>query len=103
MKSYREYMEMRSALEARFKEERLAAAEAILDEIRFCVREFGFAPRDIFSPEVLRSATKRRARYYDPVSGATWSGVGRAPEWIRGKERKQFELSEFDYSRESLP
>ncbi|MBN3816521.1 H-NS histone family protein [Paraburkholderia sp. Se-20369] len=99
MKSYREYMEMRSALEARFKKERLVAAEAILEEIRLCVREFGFAPQDIFPPEVLRGATKRRARYYDPVSGATWSGVGREPEWIRGKERKQFELSEFDYGR----
>ncbi|TCW77491.1 H-NS histone [Burkholderia sp. SRS-46] len=88
-------------LDARVKDERLVAAEAILNEIRFCVRDFGFAPQDIFPPEVLRQTTKRRARYFDPVSGATWSGVGRAPEWIRGKERKQFELSGFDDGNEN--
>ncbi|WP_082883355.1 H-NS family nucleoid-associated regulatory protein [Caballeronia calidae] len=30
------------------------------------------------------------ARYQDPVSGATWSGRGRAPNWIAGKDRDQF-------------
>ncbi|MDR8732125.1 DNA-binding protein Bv3F [Burkholderia pseudomultivorans] len=74
-------------------EERLTAAEAVLAEIKVCVREFGFTPKDIFPEEALRRLAKRRARYYDPVSGATWSGVGREPAWIRGKDRKQFELT----------
>ncbi|WP_080441478.1 H-NS family nucleoid-associated regulatory protein [Burkholderia ubonensis] len=97
MNSYRNYLEKRSKLEARFAEERLIAVEAILTEIRCCVREFGFVPEDIFPPDILRRATKRRPRYFDPVSGATWSGAGREPEWIRDKDRKQFEISNFDH------
>ncbi|MBN3818029.1 H-NS histone family protein [Paraburkholderia sp. Se-20369] len=96
MKSYRQYLENKSKIEARFVEERRVAAEAILIEIQCCVREFGFVPEDIFPPEILRLATKRRPRYFDPVSGATWSGVGRAPEWIRDKDRKQFEIANFE-------
>ncbi|WP_230684300.1 H-NS family nucleoid-associated regulatory protein [Burkholderia cepacia] len=94
--SYRQYLDTKSKLESRIAEERRIAMEAILLEIKYCVREFGFVPEDIFTVDVLRQATKRRPRYFDPVSGATWSGVGRAPEWIRDKDRKQFEISSFD-------
>ncbi|WP_322048072.1 H-NS family nucleoid-associated regulatory protein, partial [Paraburkholderia sp. J67] len=31
------------------------------------------------------------AKYQDPKSGATWSGRGRAPDWIKGaKNRDRF-------------
>jgi DNA-binding protein H-NS len=30
------------------------------------------------------------AKYRDPVSGSTWSGRGRAPHWIAGKDREAF-------------
>ncbi|WP_411829055.1 H-NS family nucleoid-associated regulatory protein [Paraburkholderia kururiensis] len=32
------------------------------------------------------------AKYRDPVSGATWSGRGRAPRWIAGRDRDAFEI-----------
>ncbi|WP_230947683.1 H-NS family nucleoid-associated regulatory protein [Burkholderia territorii] len=96
LKSYRQYLEDRAELESKIAERRRAAVEEILLEIKYCVREFGFSPEDIFAAEVLRLATKRRPRYFDPASGATWSGVGRAPEWIRGKDRTQFEILGFD-------
>ncbi|WDD92215.1 H-NS histone family protein [Burkholderia sp. FERM BP-3421] len=95
MESYRQYLEQKSKLESQFAEERRIAAEAILQEIQYCIREFSFLPEDIFPAEILRRATKRRVRYFDPVSGATWSGSGRAPDWIRDKDRKQFEINNF--------
>jgi DNA-binding protein H-NS len=30
------------------------------------------------------------AKYRDPATGATWSGRGRAPHWIAGKDRDDF-------------
>ncbi|WP_430232126.1 H-NS family nucleoid-associated regulatory protein [Paraburkholderia tropica] len=30
------------------------------------------------------------AKYRDPDSGATWSGRGKPPAWIAGKDRQQF-------------
>ncbi|WP_425127481.1 H-NS family nucleoid-associated regulatory protein [Burkholderia contaminans] len=37
---------------------------------------------------------KARPRYFDPISGAVWSGRGREPYWIRGKDRRLFELND---------
>jgi DNA-binding protein H-NS len=96
VKSYQEYIEEMARLESQISERRRISAEAILLEIRYCVREFGFSPNDIFSAETLRDATKRRPRYFDPVSGATWSGVGRVPKWIGDKDREQFQIDGFD-------
>jgi len=30
------------------------------------------------------------ARYYDPNSGQTWTGRGKPPRWIAGKDYKQY-------------
>jgi DNA-binding protein H-NS len=42
---------------------------------------------------------KARAKYRDPVSGASWSGRGRTPLWLTdyekaGKKRASFEISQ---------
>lgn len=68
LESYRRYLERRAKLESRIAEERRAAAEEILLEIRYCVREFGFSPEDIFAVDVLRRATKRRPAISIPLA-----------------------------------
>jgi DNA-binding protein H-NS len=35
-------------------------------------------------------ASAGTVKYRDPASGATWSGRGRAPAWITGKDRNDF-------------
>jgi DNA-binding protein H-NS len=37
-----------------------------------------------------RQKGKVAAKYRDPETGAEWSGQGRAPAWIRDKDREQF-------------
>ncbi|WP_373785874.1 H-NS family nucleoid-associated regulatory protein, partial [Delftia acidovorans] len=32
------------------------------------------------------------AKYRDPASGATWTGRGKPPRWIEGKDRKALEI-----------
>lgn len=32
----------------------------------------------------------RTPKYQDPLSGATWTGQGAEPNWIKGKERDAF-------------
>jgi DNA-binding protein H-NS len=36
------------------------------------------------------AASEPVAKYREPVTGATWSGRGRAPHWIAGKNRDDF-------------
>lgn len=99
MKSFDIFKERVADLKARLEDEKKYAASAIVEEMRICIREFGIKPEDIFSAEELRKSRSRSPKYYDPVSGSTWSGVGREPLWIRGKDRSLFELPVVDGKR----
>jgi DNA-binding protein H-NS len=37
-----------------------------------------------------KKTTTVAAKYQDPKTGATWSGRGREPLWIKGKKRDRF-------------
>ena len=37
---------------------------------------------------------KRAPKFRDPQSGATWSGRGREPAWLKGKNRQDFAVKE---------
>ncbi|MDN7728285.1 H-NS histone family protein [Burkholderia gladioli] len=39
-------------------------------------------------------ANRRKARYMDPMSGRTWSGRGRRPVWMKGRDPEEFLLPE---------
>lgn len=68
----------------RAKGEALARIRALMDEWELDVADLGFV-----NPT---RPSKGAARYRDPVTGLTWTGKGRAPKWIEGKDRKAFEL-----------
>lgn len=92
------YMELKAELAALTeKAEAARAAEfhQILAEIRAKVVEYGITEKDIFGVRRGRqgrtSAHPVAVKYRDPDTGATWSGRGRAPQWIKGaKNRDRF-------------
>jgi DNA-binding protein H-NS len=73
---------------------RLAELEAVLDEVRASVAEYGLTPEQVFGRRRTNSKTAKAApsaaKYQDPKTGATWSGRGREPSWIKGKKRERF-------------
>jgi DNA-binding protein H-NS len=73
--------------EARRKEERLALIEIVEK-----MREYGITLNELLGrkPETPVAASEVAIKYRDPASGATWSGRGRAPQWIAGKDRDAF-------------
>ncbi|KIG01486.1 histone family protein nucleoid-structuring protein H-NS [Caballeronia concitans] len=73
--------------EARRKEERLALIEIVQK-----MREYGITLNELLGrkPEAPHAAPDVAIKYRDPASGATWSGRGRAPHWIAGKDRDAF-------------
>jgi DNA-binding protein H-NS len=92
--SYRELKAQIAELESQAAAARQQEYAAVLADIRAKVLEFGYTEREIFgrrSGRPRRSQGASHAKYRDPVSGAIWSGRGRAPNWIRGvKNRDQF-------------
>ena len=73
--------------QAEHKAEGIAAARAL-------IQEHGLTAADVFpakgkKPKGSVGATK----YRDPATGATWTGRGKPPNWINGKDRAPFLIS----------
>ncbi|SAK98703.1 histone family protein nucleoid-structuring protein H-NS [Caballeronia fortuita] len=62
----------------------------VLIEIVQKMREYGIGLEELLGGKPKAEEPAKEAKYRDPVGGATWSGRGRAPQWIAGKNRDDF-------------
>jgi DNA-binding protein H-NS len=44
-------------------------------------------------PQTIKSPSKVAAKYRDSATGQTWTGRGKAPKWIEGKDRTPFVIA----------
>ena len=91
MPTYQELLAQRDALDQRIHLTRETEAKQALAHIKELVATFGFTSQEVFpwKPEQRKPVL---AKYYDPESGASWSGRGKPPKWIDGKDRSQYEI-----------
>ena len=71
--------------QAERKAEGIAAARAL-------IQEHGLTAADVF-PQGKAKGSVGAPKYRDPATGATWTGHGRAPGWIAGKDRAPFQIN----------
>jgi len=95
MSGYRELKAQADELTRRAEEARLAELETVLQEVRNRVAEYGLTPKQVFGrkwgvEKAARPTVTVAPKYRDPNTGATWSGRGREPAWIKGKRRERF-------------
>lgn len=93
MEDYKKLIQEREALEQRIKAARQDAISGAIAKIQSLIAEFELTPQDVFPPARSRSTvagTKVAPKYRDPATGQTWTGRGKAPKWIDGKDRNQF-------------
>jgi len=91
------YLELKAQAEDILKQAeaaRLAELETVLAEVRARVAEYGLTPEQVFGRRRANGNVSKAAlvtaKYRDPKTGATWSGRGREPSWIKGKKRDRF-------------
>ena len=92
MATYQELLAQRVALDKKIVETReLEIADAV-SKARALVADFGLTQGDVFrkGKASTKSTGKVAAKYRDPNTGATWTGRGKAPRWLDGKDRNQF-------------
>lgn len=89
MPSSQELKAKKDALDKLIEEARLAEAKEALATIKELIQTFGFTSQQVF-PWKPEEKKKVEAKYYDPESGSTWSGRGKPPKWIEGKDREQY-------------
>ena len=61
-----------------------------LAQVKQIIAKFGFTADQVFSETKARA--QAAAKFKDPKTGETWSGRGRAPKWIKGKDVEQFRI-----------
>ncbi|WP_321939713.1 H-NS histone family protein [Paraburkholderia sp. J8-2] len=98
MATFKELKAQMAALEEQAAAARAAEFEEVLADIRAKVADYGVTEWDIFGR--ARGRPRKAVagflppKYLDPKTGATWSGRGRAPDWIRNaKNRDRFLIS----------
>jgi DNA-binding protein H-NS len=91
--SYRELLKQREVLQRQIDAAREQEVAAALAKVREIINEYSLTPEQVFAQSKGKGGPKRGAKpakYRDPTSGATWSGMGREPLWIKGQPREQF-------------
>ena len=86
----------RMELEKKIEEMRFHQRDSTLQDIRQKIATFEFSPSELGFGG--RGRPPKRARpgvapkYRDPETGSTWSGRGKPPKWIAGKDRTEFAI-----------
>ncbi|TKC89232.1 H-NS histone family protein [Trinickia terrae] len=95
MSQYAELKAQIAKLQAQADEARRTELGNVITEIRLKIAEYGLSAHDLgFAEAVRRGRPPKKAplppKYQDPKSGNTWSGRGKPPKWIVGKNRDRF-------------
>ncbi len=83
--NYRQVKARIRMLQAEAERLRRQELRDVLADMRRQIREYGILPEQLFGPSL-----SDLVRYRHPDTGQTWNGVGRPPNWIRGKDRDRF-------------
>ncbi|MBK0115605.1 MULTISPECIES: H-NS histone family protein [unclassified Delftia] len=93
MTTYKDLLAQKAQLEsqiaqaqAEHKAEGIAAARAL-------IAEHGLTAADVFTAAKSKGSVGA-PKYRDPATGATWTGRGKPPNWINGKDRAPFLITQ---------
>ncbi|MGM3412082.1 H-NS histone family protein [Ralstonia holmesii] len=93
MATYKQLLAEKAALEAQIEELRAREVQQAIQSVRQLIDEYGLTAADIglkTSGKGPKPGKGVAPKYEDPKSGATWSGRGREPAWIAGKNRARY-------------
>jgi DNA-binding protein H-NS len=88
--SLKDLLEQRKLLDEQLSAARQREAESVLADIVRTMQEYKISLADLMGAKSEDGGKASTAKYRDPASGATWSGRGRAPHWIVGRDRDDF-------------
>lgn len=96
MTTLNELIKQKEALEAQIEAARKSEISDAVAKVKALVAEYGLTAQDIFGGakrgRKAGSGGTVAPKYRDPATGATWTGRGKAPKWIDGKDRTQFAI-----------
>ena len=97
-KSVEELQAEREKLDAEIKAKQDAQKASIIAQIKTVVDTYSIPVDELVEAlgglKSKRKGIKAKQKFRDPASGATWSGRGKEPAWIKGQNRDDFLIPE---------
>ena len=90
--TYKELLDQQRELDAKIVAARRAERPQAIETIRALMAQFDITVSELAAKPDPRRGGSAQPKYRDPTSGATWSGMGREPRWIAGKDRSAFAI-----------
>lgn len=90
MSNYKDLIKQREELDMQINAARAEEKAQAIKHVKAIVAEFELTEKQVFSKR--KPYKKATAKYKDPVTGAKWTGRGREPLWIKGKNRSDFAI-----------
>lgn len=95
MTSYAEYVEQIAKLQALAEAARQDEITGAVQQIKSLMRQYGITVADLSSVRSAKPAKAKvsvAAQFKNPETRETWTGRGRAPRWLDGKDKEQFRI-----------
>ncbi len=96
MASLQELLLQQKELAAQIEAARKREISDAVQQVRALVAQHDLSVEDVFPNRRGRKAgvgAKVAPKYRDPATGATWTGRGKPPRWIEGKDRVAFAIA----------
>ncbi|MCX4151014.1 MULTISPECIES: H-NS histone family protein [Paraburkholderia] len=90
--TYETLLAQRATLEKQIEAAKNAEKSAVVKSILEKMNAYSISLSDLANAARRKSRRRAEIRYRDPSSGETWSGRGRPPRWIDGKDRTPFQV-----------
>jgi DNA-binding protein H-NS len=92
MTTYQDLLQQKATLDAQIAQAQAEAKAKAVAEARALIQEHGLTAADVF-PQGKAKGSVGAPKYRDPATGATWTGRGKPPNWINGKDRTPFQIT----------
>ncbi len=92
MSSYQELLAQREQLDKQIKEAIAREKADGIAKAKVIIEQYNLVASDLFSRKTAGKSTggKVAPKYRNPLTGETWTGRGKAPKWIDGKDRSNY-------------
>ena len=95
MTEYQNLLARKAELDAQIAAAQAEAKAKAVTEARALIQEHGLTAADVFpAPGKKAKGSVGAPKYRDPATGATWTGRGKPPNWINGKDREPFLITQ---------
>ena len=91
MATYKDLVAQRKKLDEQIEAARAKEIEQVIAQTKQTIAEYGLTAEDLgLSAKAGKIKRPVAPKYQDPKTGATWTGRGRAPAWIAGKNYERY-------------